>query len=106
MQFFFGFRCKLFYKKGKEFTEKGLGMLHLKKVDGGKTQLLVRAETNLGNILLNILVNDQMNIDKRKNNIQFGCIPNPPIPGIMNNKLGKNFVKSLFTKKSLLAKIT
>ena len=78
---FFCFRCKLFYKKGKEFTEKGLGMLHLKKVDGGKTQLLVRAETNLGNILLNILVNDQMNIDKRKNNIQFGCIPNPPIPG-------------------------
>ena len=84
-------------------------MLHLKKVDGGKTQLLVRAETNLGNILLNILVNDQMNIDKRKNNIQFGCIPNPPIPGIMKNlcnKYGKKFVKSLFTKKSLLAKIT
>ena len=76
-------------------------MLHLKKVDGGKTQLLVRAETNLGNILLNILVNDQMNIDKRKNNIQFGCIPNPPIPGIMNNELGKNFVKSLFTKKKI-----
>merc|ERR1711981_1369675 len=74
---YFSVRCKLFYKKGKEFTEKGLGMLHLKKVDGGKTQLLVRAETNLGNILLNILVNDQMNIDKRKNNIQFGCIPNP-----------------------------
>jgi len=79
---YFSVRCKLFYKKGKEFTEKGLGMLHLKKVDGGKTQLLVRAETNLGNILLNILVNDQMNIDKRKNNIQFGCIPNPPIPGL------------------------
>ena len=86
----------MFYKKGKEFADKGLGMLHLKKVDGGKTQLLVRAETNLGNILLNILVNDQMNIDKRKNNIQFGCIPNPPIPGIMKNlcnKYGKNFVK-------------
>merc|ERR1712107_150466 len=77
-----GVRCKLFYKKDKEFVEKGLGMLHLKKVDGGKTQLLVRAETNLGNILLNILVNDQMNILKRKNNIQFACIPNPAIKGV------------------------
>ena len=79
MNFFF--RCKLFYKKDKEFVEKGLGMLHLKKVDGGKTQLLVRAETNLGNILLNIFVNDKMNILKRKNNLQFICLPNPAIPG-------------------------
>ena len=61
--------------------EKGLGMLHLKKVEGGKTQLLVRAETNLGNILLNIFINDKMNVVKRKNNLQFGCIPNPPIKG-------------------------
>ena len=57
-------------------------MLHLKKVDGDKTQLVVRAETNLGNILLNILVSDKMNIMKRKNNLQFGCLPNPPIPGL------------------------
>lgn len=58
-------------------------MLHLKKVDGGnKTQMIVRAETNLGNILLNILVGDSLNIMKRKNNLQFGCIPNPPIPGM------------------------
>ena len=56
-------------------------MLHLKKVEGGKTQLLVRAETNLGNILLNIFINDKMNVVKRKNNLQFGCIPNPPIKG-------------------------
>jgi len=74
-------RCKLFYKKEKEFKEKGLGMLHLKKVDK-KTQMIVRAETNLGNILLNILVGDSLNITKRKNNLQFGCLPNPPIPGM------------------------
>ncbi len=70
----------MFYKKEKEFKEKGLGMLHLKKADD-KTQMLVRAETNLGNILLNILVNDKMNLMKRKNNLQFVCVPNPPIPG-------------------------
>merc|ERR1712025_763610 len=74
-------RCKLFYKKEKEFKEKGLGMLHLRKVDK-KTQMIVRAETNLGNILLNILVGDSLNITKRKNNLQFGCLPNPPIPGM------------------------
>jgi len=77
-------RCKLYYKKEKEFLEKGLGMLHLKKVEGGdtKTQLVVRAETNLGNILLNILVSDKMNVTKRKNNVQFVCVPNPPIKGM------------------------
>ena len=57
-------------------------MLHLKKVENDKTQMVVRAETNLGNILLNILVNDKMNVIKRKNNIQFVCVPNPPIKGM------------------------
>ena len=50
-------KCKLFYKKGDEYMDKGVGMLHLKSADNGKTQLLVRADTNLGNILLNILLN-------------------------------------------------
>lgn len=81
-------RCKLFYKKDKEFAEKGLGMLYLKKVDENeeesnvKTQLLVRADTNLGNILLNIMLNKQMSLLKRNNCIQFVCIPNPEIPGV------------------------
>ena len=72
----------MFYKKEKEFVEKGLGMLHLKKVEGDKTQMLIRAETNLGNILLNIFVSDKMNVSKRKNNLQFVCVPNPPIKGM------------------------
>ena len=40
--------------KDKAFVEKGLGMLHLKKVEGDdtKTQLVVRAETNLGKIYI------------------------------------------------------
>ena len=41
----------MFYKKEKEFVEKGLGMLHLKKVENNtKTQMVVRAETNLGKL--------------------------------------------------------
>ena len=42
------FRCKLFYQKDGAWTERGVGHLHLKKIDE-KTQLLVRADTNLGN---------------------------------------------------------
>lgn len=45
---FFLRRCKLFYKKDNEFKEKGVGTLHLKPAAGQKTQLLVRADTNLG----------------------------------------------------------
>lgn len=41
-------RCKLFYKKDNEFKEKGVGTLHLKPTATQKTQLLVRADTNLG----------------------------------------------------------
>lgn len=79
----YSIRCKLFYKSGSEFKEKGLGMLHLKDVDDGKkTQMVVRAETNLGNILLNILVTDKLNVTQRANNIQFVCIPNPEIKGL------------------------
>ncbi len=57
------FRCKIFYKKGASFVDKGVGMLHLKPVEGSnKTQLLVRAETSLGNILLNIMLNKQVSL--------------------------------------------
>lgn len=42
------FRCKLFYKKESEFKEKGVGTLHLKRTGEGKTQMIIRADTNLG----------------------------------------------------------
>ena len=73
-------KCKLFYKKDNGYKEKGLGMLHLKSVDGDKTQLLVRADTNLGNVLLNILLSSQMPTTRvGKNNVMIVCVPNPPI---------------------------
>merc|ERR1719383_166787 len=73
-------KCKLFYKKDEKFVEKGVGMLHLKPLDSGKTQLLVRADTNLGNILLNInLSKDIPTTRVGKNNVMMVCVPNPPI---------------------------
>jgi nuclear pore complex protein Nup50 len=73
-------KCKLFYKKGEEYVDKGVGMLHLKSADNGRTQLLVRADTNLGNILLNILLNPDIPTTRvGKNNVMLVCVPNPPI---------------------------
>merc|ERR1719449_335813 len=73
-------KCKLFYKKDGSYVEKGVGMLHLKSTEGGKTQLLVRADTNLGNVLLNILLSSQIPTTRvGKNNVMMVCVPNPPV---------------------------
>ncbi|KAM5172197.1 nuclear pore complex protein Nup50 isoform 2-T2 [Mantella aurantiaca] len=77
---FYSKKCKLFYKKDNEFKEKGVGTLHLKPVGDQKTQLLIRADTSLGNILLNILVQPSMPCSRMgKNNVMIVCVPNPPI---------------------------
>uniref|UniRef100_A0A672QM61 Nuclear pore complex protein Nup50 n=1 Tax=Sinocyclocheilus grahami TaxID=75366 RepID=A0A672QM61_SINGR len=77
---FYSKKCKLFYKKDGEFKEKGVGTLHLKMVDESKLQLLVRADTNLGNILLNIMVPSSMPCSRTgKNNVMVVCVPNPPV---------------------------
>ncbi|XP_064634605.1 nuclear pore complex protein Nup50-like isoform X2 [Lineus longissimus] len=78
-------RCKLFFQKEtadgvKEWVEKGIGNLHLKETEGGKTQLLIRADTNLGNVLLNILLSDSIPLSRQgKNNVNMMCIPSPPV---------------------------
>ncbi|XP_067248524.1 nuclear pore complex protein Nup50 isoform X2 [Chanodichthys erythropterus] len=77
---FYSKKCKLFYKKDGEFKEKGVGTLHLKMVAESKLQLLVRADTNLGNILLNIMVPSSMPCSRTgKNNVMVVCVPNPPV---------------------------
>uniref|UniRef100_A0AAZ3R186 Nuclear pore complex protein Nup50 n=2 Tax=Oncorhynchus tshawytscha TaxID=74940 RepID=A0AAZ3R186_ONCTS len=77
---FYSKKCKLFYKKETEFKEKGVGTLHLKTTSDGKTQLLVRADTNLGNILLNILVQPSILCSRMgKNNVMVMCVPNPVV---------------------------
>ncbi|KAG7232962.1 hypothetical protein INR49_007898, partial [Caranx melampygus] len=73
-------RCKMFYKKDSEFKEKGVGTLHLKQTPEGKTQMIIRADTNLGNILLNIMVQSSMPCSRvGKSNVMVVCVPNPSI---------------------------
>nr|XP_057923461.1 nuclear pore complex protein Nup50 [Doryrhamphus excisus] len=77
---FYSKKCKVFYKKEAEFKEKGVGTLHLKRTTEGKTQMIVRADTNLGNILLNILLHATMPCSRvGKNNVMVVCVPNPPV---------------------------
>lgn len=72
-------RCKLFYKKGQSYIDRGIGMLYVKPLNG-KYQLLMRADTNLGNILLNILLAPSLPVSRLgKNNVAVVCIPNPPL---------------------------
>lgn len=69
-------RCKVFVKSGDEFKSRGTGMLYIKEVSG-KKQLLVRADTSLGNILLNILFAGTPFKRMGKNNLCTVCIPTP-----------------------------
>jgi len=73
-------KCKLFYKKGGAYEERGLGHVHLKKTEDDKLQLVIRADTSLGNILLNIIMNEEIPVERvGKNNVMIICIPNPLI---------------------------
>ncbi|KAG7267423.1 hypothetical protein CRUP_021328 [Coryphaenoides rupestris] len=77
---FYSQRCKLFYKKDSEFKEKGVGTLHLKPTAEGRTQMVIRADTNLGNILLNVVLQPSMPSSRvGKNNVMLACVPNPPL---------------------------
>lgn len=80
---FYSKRCKVFVKGDKSYADRGVGMLYLKKVEGsGKTQLLVRADTSLGKILLNILLSEGIPTQRMgKNNVMLVCLPLPDAQG-------------------------
>ena len=76
---FHSIKCKMFFKRDSSWSELGIGMLNLKKLEG-KTQVLVRNDTTLGKILLNIYLADSTPITRSgKNNVILMCVPNPPL---------------------------
>uniref|UniRef100_A0A183IM95 RanBD1 domain-containing protein n=1 Tax=Soboliphyme baturini TaxID=241478 RepID=A0A183IM95_9BILA len=79
-------KCKLFFKlPDKEYQERGIGYLFLKPTDDAKTQLIVRADNTLGNILLNILLTAATRHSRvGKNNVSLAAVPNPPLEGSQN----------------------
>lgn len=73
----FSKRCKVFVKSGEDYADRGIGTLYIKKVDD-KIQMIVRADTNLGNILLNIMLTNGLPASRLgKNNVMLVCIPTP-----------------------------
>ncbi|CAD0198734.1 unnamed protein product [Chrysodeixis includens] len=72
-------RCKVFVKKDGNFADKGVGTLYIKKVEeSGKHQLLIRANTNLGTILVNMILSSSIPTQRMgKNNVMLVCIPTP-----------------------------
>lgn len=70
-------RCKVFVKDDGQYKDRGTGTLYLKNVKGDKVQLIVRADTNLGNILLNFLLSVDFPAERLKNNVVIVCIPTP-----------------------------
>ncbi|KAG7198633.1 hypothetical protein KM043_005992 [Ampulex compressa] len=85
-------RCKVFVKKGENFSDRGVGILFLKPTPNGKTQLIVRAETSLGLLLLNTLLTESIPIKRMsKNTIMIVCLPKPdssppPVPVLLRVK--------------------
>ncbi|CAG9762074.1 unnamed protein product [Ceutorhynchus assimilis] len=54
-------KCKVFVKKGDSFVDKGVGNLYLKPIENSeKVQLIVRANTNLGGLLLNFILSESV----------------------------------------------
>lgn len=71
-------RCKVFFKMEGNFQERGVGTLFVKPVkDTEKHQMIVRADTSLGNILVNVVLAKGLPVKKMgANNVMLVCIPN------------------------------
>ncbi|XP_013185771.1 nuclear pore complex protein Nup50 [Amyelois transitella] len=72
-------KCKVFVKKDGNFVDKGVGTLYIKKIEeNNKHQLLVRANTSLGNVLINLILASAIPTQRMgKNNVIMVCIPTP-----------------------------
>ena len=76
----FSKKCKLYYKKADSYVERGKGNLHVKMTDEEKIQVVIRADTSLGNILLNTLVTASTPLERiGKKDVMLVTLPNPPI---------------------------
>lgn len=80
-------RCKVFVKKDNAFTDRGVGNLFLKPVPSSeKVQLIVRADTSLGNLLCNFILSASIPVKRLgKKDVMLVCIPTPdakppPVP--------------------------
>ncbi len=95
-------RMKLYYFNEKEtkFCDRGIGNLYIKPINNGEsTQLIIRADNSLANILLNVKLNKMLPISKiGAKDVSMLCIPNPAIPNI-DSKLPCKFLFKVKTEE-------
>ena len=75
----FAVRAKLFYKKAEEFNELGIGTLKVQSSSGQSVRLLLRNDTSIGNILMNVKLTSNVPMTRSKNNLMIVCQANPPL---------------------------
>lgn len=104
-------RMKLYYfnEKEQKFIDRGIGNLFIKPTKNGEsTQLIIRADTSLANILLNVKLTKVFPINKiGPKDVSYICVPNPEIPGISSTSPCKFLfkVKSSEDADELLEKL-
>ncbi|XP_015510606.1 nuclear pore complex protein Nup50 [Neodiprion lecontei] len=89
-------RCKVFVKKDGNFADRGVGTLFLKPTPNDKTQLIVRADTSCGNLLLNTILTEGIPMQRMgKNNVMMVLLPTPdskppPTPVLLRVKTSED----------------
>ncbi|KAJ8927113.1 hypothetical protein NQ314_020386 [Rhamnusium bicolor] len=74
-------RCKVFVKKDGSYGDRGVGNLYLKPIeDSEKVQLIVRADTSLGNLLCNFILSENIPTKRMgKKDVMLVCLPTPDV---------------------------
>lgn len=95
-------KCKVFVKKDGSFGDRGVGNLYLKPIENSeKVQLIVRADTNLGNLLCNFILSTNIPTKRMgKKDVMLVCLPTPdfkppPVPVLLRVKSSEEADKLL-----------
>jgi hypothetical protein len=74
-------RAKLFFKRSSdtEFCELGLGQLRVLPGNGEEVKVVMRNDTSLAKVLLNVRVTSALPVSCKRNNVLLVCAPNPPL---------------------------
>ncbi|XP_055342139.1 nuclear pore complex protein Nup50-like [Paramacrobiotus metropolitanus] len=90
-------RCKVFYLDAGKYNVRGTGMAHLKVISDKAVQLLIRAGTALGNILLNARINKETKVSRssrdKSESVDIVCLPEPAFKGADPKKLYPYVIK-------------
>lgn len=71
-------RIKLYFRDGKNYAPMGKAWMHIKPLESGRHQLIIRSENSIGSVLVNILLDPVIPLKRTKKDIQFSTMTNHP----------------------------